>query len=63
MGGLAVARLQEFAEEVGLDVEVRVTDVESELDFPVGFMGSPTILIEGVDIDPAVRDLEGTGSG
>jgi hypothetical protein len=63
MGSLAVARLEELSQRFGIGIEIRITEVESEFDMPVGYMGSPTILVAGVDIDPAVRDLESTGAG
>ena len=63
MGSLAVARLEELSRSHALDTEIRVTVVESEFDMPPGYMGSPTILVAGLDIDPGVRDLEATGVG
>lgn len=63
MGSLAVARLQQYSETFGLEVEVRVIEVNGPLGAPVGYMGSPTIIVAGLDIDPSVRDHEGTGEG
>lgn len=63
MGSLAVARLNEYAQEMGVQIDVRVSDVIPGFLLPLGYMGSPTILVAGLDIDPAVRGLEGTGAG
>ncbi|NOZ50721.1 MAG: hypothetical protein GXP37_11840 [Chloroflexi bacterium] len=46
-------RLQQVMAELGLQTPVEVIKVETEAEATRwGFIGSPTILIDGVDIDP-----------
>ena len=61
MGPLAVARIREVAEANDVDVEIRSEEVPPELPQPAEYLGSPTILVNGLDIDPAARDLPGSG--
>jgi hypothetical protein len=54
----ALAAVREALTDVGLeDVEVRMREVRSDADADeAGFVGSPTILIDGVDLVPAAAD-------
>ena len=50
----ALARLRDALAEQGLEGSVRLVEVASEEQATaLGFLGSPTIRIDGVDIDPA----------
>ena len=50
---LALERLREVLAEEGIDTDVEVVEVESEEQArQLRFVGSPTILINGLDIDP-----------
>ena len=49
-----VTRIKQIATDMGLAVsvtEVRITTAEEALQW--GFLGSPTVLVNGVDIDPS----------
>ena len=54
----ALAAMREALSDVGLgDVEVRMREIRSDADAEgLGFVGSPTILIDGVDLVPAAGD-------
>lgn len=53
----ALERLREVLDEEGIDAEVEVTEVESEEQAQeLHFAGSPTILLNGRDIDPPPPD-------
>jgi predicted Zn-dependent protease len=54
----ALGELREALSDVGLaDVEVRVREIRTDADArEAGFVGSPTILIDGVDLAPAADD-------
>jgi hypothetical protein len=58
----ALAAVNEALYDLGLDgVEVRMREVETDEDaHAAGFVGSPTILIDGVDLVPAAAE-EPTG--
>jgi len=50
---LALERLREVLAEEGIDIDVEVVEVESEEQAQeLRFIGSPTILLNGLDIDP-----------
>ena len=58
----AVDRVRSVLREEGLPEDVVEVDVKpAEAAKTVGFLGSPTILIDGMDIDPAVRTFHPTG--
>jgi glutaredoxin len=60
----ALSELREALQDVGLgDVEVRTREIETDADADSsGFRGSPTILIDGIDMAGASDDEE-TGLG
>ncbi len=54
---LALERLSEVLDEKGIDADVEVVEVRSEEQAQeLRFVGSPTILINGQDIDPPPPD-------
>jgi hypothetical protein len=54
---LALERLREVLAEEGIDTDVEVVEVESEEQArQLRFIGSPTILLNGLDIDPPPPD-------
>ncbi len=54
---LALERLREVLDERGIDANVEVVKVESEEQAQeLRFVGSPTILLNGQDIDPPPPD-------
>ncbi|HZC03994.1 MAG TPA: DUF2703 domain-containing protein [Gammaproteobacteria bacterium] len=54
---LALERLREVLAEEGIDTDVEVVEVESEEQArQLLFIGSPTILLNGLDIDPPPPD-------
>ncbi len=54
---LALERLREVLNEEGIDAKVEVVKVESEEQVQEWhFVGSPTILLNGLDIDPPPPD-------
>jgi predicted Zn-dependent protease len=56
----ALAELREALGDVGLgDAEVRTREIETDIDAEhTGFRGSPTILIDGIDVAGAGSDDE-----
>ena len=54
----ALAVVRQALTDIGLDgIEVRAREVRSDADAEeVGFVGSPTILIDGVDLVPSAAD-------
>ncbi|NQU49701.1 MAG: hypothetical protein HQ519_13705 [Planctomycetes bacterium] len=52
-----------MAAEIGVPVNVISTELNSTDTLPLGFKGSPTILVNGLDIDPAVRGKPDSGHG
>ncbi|MBC8371033.1 MAG: hypothetical protein H8E25_13625 [Planctomycetes bacterium] len=50
-----VTRIKEVARELDIAVNVQV-QLADGFEPPVGYLGSPTILINDVDFDPAARD-------
>ena len=56
---LALERLHQVLVEEGIDAEVEVVKVETDAQVEqLHFVGSPTILVEGRDIDPPPADLQ-----
>jgi len=54
--------IAECLSELGLDVELRKVLIASQEEAERRrFLGSPTVQINGIDIDPAARDSEGFG--
>jgi hypothetical protein len=57
----ALARLREVMAEVGLEIPVTLVEVLTEEDAEyLGFPGSPTIRVDGVDVDPSGAEQMGT---
>ena len=49
----AFDRVREVVRELGLDVEIRHVEVTDDADaFRQRFLGSPTVRVDGVDIEP-----------
>jgi len=63
MGNLAVARIEKLGLEEGLLVEPSIVEVVHTLPPPPGFKGSPTILVNGIDLEPSARLQRDTGHG
>ena len=60
----AVERVRTVLQEMNLPdvvVEVKITDPATAK--PLRFLGSPTVLIDGLDIEPAARDSDQFGFG
>ncbi len=54
-----VRLIEDTAEELGLTIELVSTPIDSREQAEVHrFSGSPTVRIEGLDIDPTMRDCE-----
>jgi hypothetical protein len=49
--------------EAGVPLDITSVEVSPPLQPPVGFKGSPTILIEGIDLEPAARNQPDSGHG
>ncbi len=55
--GAALARLRDVMQTVGVEAEIRVTKVQTDAEAEQHqFIGSPTIRINGQDIDPPPQD-------
>lgn len=52
-----------MAEAEGLELLVERIDVAPPAAPPRGFKGSPTVLIDGLDIDPEAREMPDSGHG
>ena len=48
--------MKELADELGVDLVVKMEEFSDPADAPPAFRGSPTILIQGLDLDPAARN-------
>jgi len=49
----ALKRLKEIVKQDGINAEIVISKVETEADaLRLNFLGSPTILVNGTDIDP-----------
>ena len=58
----AVALVRRTAEEIGVDADIELVYIDSpESAHANRFLGSPTIHVEGIDIDPAARDRKDFG--
>ena len=58
----ALARLQDVLAEEGLAADIALTEVSSDRQAEaLRFVGSPTIRIDGLDIDPAVAEQHDYG--
>lgn len=56
--------LEAALEELGLDLEVEDVLIRSdEESLRYGMVGGPAIMVDGVDVDPAVRDMTPGGLG
>ncbi len=56
----ALAQLREILDELGLgEAEIRMREIRTEAQAAeAGFRGSPTILVDGVDVDPGAEPEE-----
>jgi hypothetical protein len=55
----ALERLREVVAEEGIAAEIEIVKVETDVQAEhLRFVGSPTILVEGRDIDPPPPDLQ-----
>ncbi len=63
MGALAVVRIKQVASAHGISVEVSAEEVAPTPPLPFGYKGSPTIFVNGFDLDPAARDNFATRYG
>ena len=58
----AVELVEHTADEIGVKADIELVCIDStETANAKRFLGSPTIQVEGVDIDPAARDREDFG--
>ena len=58
----AVERVQEVIQQEGVAAEVAEVEVRDEATAKaVGFLGSPTIRVNGIDIEPEARSCKPTG--
>ncbi len=58
----AVSLFQRTADELGVDADIEMVYIDStERADANRFLGSPTIQVEGVDIDPAARNRDDFG--
>ncbi len=58
----AVELIERTVDEMGLDADIELVYIDSpESANASRFLGSPTIHVEGVDIDPAARDRKDFG--
>ncbi len=56
----AYERLREVLRDEGISVKLDQVEISNEADAEkFGFLGSPTIRVNGKDIEPASRDMEG----
>lgn len=54
----AVLRVQEVLQQEGIPADIVAVEViDAKCAVTLGFLGSPTIRVEGQDIEPAVRKL------
>ena len=59
-----VERVKSVMKEQGIVAKVAQVEIaEAETAKAVGFLGSPTIRVNGLDIDPASRSATGVGVG
>lgn len=58
----AVERVQRVLKQQEITAELKEIEVpNAEAAEAVGFLGSPTVRVDGLDIDPASRTATGTG--
>ena len=58
----ALELIQRTADEIGVDTDIELVYIDSgETADANRFLGSPTIRVEGIDIDPAARDRKDFG--
>jgi hypothetical protein len=63
-GPAALRLVEQLSSELRLDPEIRLVDVpDQEAAVRAGFLGSPTIRVDGADIDPHIRRLDGSPLG
>ena len=58
-----VTRIEGLASSEGILVEVEMIEVAPPGKPPIGFKGSPTVLISGMDLAPSARVLLDSGHG
>lgn len=60
--GPAVERVREVIQEEGVSAEVVQVEIQDEVTAKAqGFLGSPTIRIDGLDIEPSARGAKALG--
>ena len=58
----AVELIRRTADEIGVDADIELVSIDSTESADANrFLGSPTIQVEGIDIDPAARDRQDFG--
>jgi copper chaperone CopZ len=59
-----IERVRSVADRLGVDLNLQEIEVTAEDDpYRLGFRGSPTVQINGLDIDPSQRDQDNCGFG
>jgi len=57
-----IQRIREMAAELGIPIELTQVLVSTEEEAEAAhFLGSPTVLVNGLDLDPAMRDQTAFG--
>ncbi len=60
--GPTLERVQDLARGLGLSIDSKAVLIETAEDVLASkYLGSPTVLVNGVDIDPGARDQRSTG--
>jgi hypothetical protein len=63
-GRAALRLVEQVGSELRLDPEIRLVDVpDHEAAVRAGFLGSPTIRVDGADIDPHIRSIDSSAVG
>ncbi len=58
-----VTRIEKIAASAGIRVELESIEVAPSMQPPFGYKGSPTIFINGMDIETSVRGQADSGHG
>jgi len=58
-----VTRIEEIASSVGINVELESIEVAPPGKPPLGYKGSPTILMSGMDLETSAREKPDSGHG
>jgi len=63
-GPAALQLVEQVSRELRLDPEIRLVDVpDQEAAIGARFLGSPTIRVDGADIDPHIRSADSSAVG